>query len=103
MSEHRCTCGNSVDFFTEYNSNQCGLYCGQCGKWQKWINKQEERLYNHKHSLVEHDANVRAAAIDECRKIVARYDDKGMSLWDVERVTDGILKELEQLKEKKNE
>ena len=39
-------CGGS-DFFVEVNGNNTGLYCQCCGKWQKWLTKDEARLYEH--------------------------------------------------------
>ncbi len=41
-----CKCG-SKEFFTEEYGNQTGLYCSACGKWQKWLKKNEIRLFNH--------------------------------------------------------
>nr|DAV30849.1 MAG TPA: Protein of unknown function (DUF551) [Caudoviricetes sp.] len=41
-----CKCG-SKKFFTEKHGNQTGLYCSACGKWQKWLKKDEIRLFNH--------------------------------------------------------
>lgn len=41
-----CECG-SKEFFTEKHGNQTGLYCSACGKWQKWLKKDEIRLFNH--------------------------------------------------------
>ena len=41
-----CKCGGK-EFFTEGHGNQTGLYCSACGKWQKWLKKDEIRLFNH--------------------------------------------------------
>lgn len=41
-----CKCGCKA-FFTEEHGNQTGLYCSACGKWQKWLKKDEIRLFNH--------------------------------------------------------
>lgn len=41
-----CKCG-SKKFFTEKHVNQTGLYCSACGKWQKWLKKNEIQLFNH--------------------------------------------------------
>ena len=41
-----CKCGSN-EFFTEEHGNQTGLYCSACGKWQKWLKKDEIRLFNH--------------------------------------------------------
>lgn len=37
-----CKCG-SVKFFTEVKGNNTGLYCAECGKWIKWLTKDEIR------------------------------------------------------------
>lgn len=36
-----CKCGGK-EFFTEKHGNQTGLYCSACGKWQKWLGKDED-------------------------------------------------------------
>jgi hypothetical protein len=36
-------CG-SIDLFIKENGPQVGLYCKDCGAWQKWIGKDERRL-----------------------------------------------------------
>ena len=41
-----CKCGGK-EFFTEKHGNQTGAYCSACGKWQKWLGKDEIRLFNH--------------------------------------------------------
>ena len=42
MNEKCNKCG-SEKLFVEIQGNgtRRGLYCGNCGKWQKWITKQE--------------------------------------------------------------
>ena len=38
-------CGASKrSLFVEIQINRRGLYCGECGKWQKWITKQELQI-----------------------------------------------------------
>ena len=40
-------CG-STDLFTRKQSaqsTQIGLYCSNCGAWQKWVNKKEAALF----------------------------------------------------------
>jgi len=32
-----------------------GLYCADCGTWQKWLNKQEYRLFKRFQEVNEHD------------------------------------------------
>ena len=47
--ERVCKCGCS-NFFIKPNGNQTGLYCYGCGKWQKWLTKDELRLFTQKKS-----------------------------------------------------
>lgn len=42
-----CKCG-SKKFFIEEHGSQTGLYCTKCGKWQKWLNKDEIRVFKSK-------------------------------------------------------
>lgn len=42
-----CACG-STKFFTDENGSQTGLYCMSCGKWIKWLNKEDARLFRRK-------------------------------------------------------
>jgi hypothetical protein len=44
MKKFKCTKCNSEDIFVEGNGYHVGLYCGECGGWIKWLNKNEERL-----------------------------------------------------------
>jgi len=39
--QEKCNKCNSKNLFVEIQGNRRGLYCGECGKWQKWITKQE--------------------------------------------------------------
>lgn len=36
-------CGSNK-LFVEIQGQRRGLYCGECGKWQKWITKQELQI-----------------------------------------------------------
>ena len=40
----KCNKCESKDLFVEIQGNRRGLYCGECGKWQKWITKQELQI-----------------------------------------------------------
>lgn len=44
MKEFVCNKCGSVDMTISEKGGQVGLYCGDCGKWQKWLNKDEKRL-----------------------------------------------------------
>lgn len=36
-----------VNGFIEEKGTQVGLYCNKCGKWIKWLAKDETRLFRH--------------------------------------------------------
>lgn len=36
-----------VNGFIEEKGTQVGLYCNKCGKWIKWLTKDEARLFKH--------------------------------------------------------
>ena len=42
--QDKCNKCNSKKLFVEIQGNRRGLYCGECGKWQKWITKQELQI-----------------------------------------------------------
>lgn len=44
MKEFRCTKCNSSDVFISKSGNNVGLYCGDCGRWITWLNKNQLRL-----------------------------------------------------------
>lgn len=44
MKIFKCPHCNSQEVFTEESTNRTGLYCADCGKWIKWLTKDEARL-----------------------------------------------------------
>jgi transcription elongation factor Elf1 len=44
VKEFACPKCNSADVFIKETGKQIGLYCGDCGKWIKWLGKEEQRL-----------------------------------------------------------
>ena len=42
--QNKCYKCNSKKLYVEIQGNRRGLYCGNCGKWQKWITKQELQI-----------------------------------------------------------
>lgn len=63
MKKFNCSKCNSTEVFIEQNGNNIGLYCADCGKWIKWLNKDELRLAERQ--IKEYDKEIRAKAIDE--------------------------------------
>lgn len=47
IKDYRCKCGNNEFFFIKKNEleNTVGIYCDKCGKWLKWADKEEKRLW----------------------------------------------------------
>ena len=50
--DYKCKCGNTMKFFTETKGNSIGLYCKECGKWIKWLDKNEARLFELKQEVI---------------------------------------------------
>mgnify|MGYP007064934131 FL=1 len=45
MAQKCSRCGSS-SLFTEQKGSNIGLYCKSCGAWQKWLSKNEARLFS---------------------------------------------------------
>ena len=43
-----CSKCNGTFTFIKKNNTQTGLFCADCGKWVKWLGKEELRLYERK-------------------------------------------------------
>lgn len=43
IKDYKCKCGHN-DFFFAEKGNQKGAYCSYCGKWFKWLDKDEQNL-----------------------------------------------------------
>lgn len=50
MTEFRCKHCGSLNLELEEKGNQTGLYCCDCGKWLKWVTKEEKRVFNNKNA-----------------------------------------------------
>lgn len=42
--QEKCNKCSSNKLFIEIQGSRRGLYCGECGKWQKWITKEELQI-----------------------------------------------------------
>lgn len=47
MYQNCCKKCGSISLHTEEKGNNVGLYCDDCGAWQKWLGKDELRAFNH--------------------------------------------------------
>lgn len=41
MKKYQCNKCESKDMFIAKKGPQTGLYCNDCGAWQKWLSKKE--------------------------------------------------------------
>lgn len=51
MKIFECPHCNSKEIFTEDSNGKVGLYCADCGKWIKWLGKDEVRLAKRQESI----------------------------------------------------
>ena len=47
MYQNYCKKCGSISLHTEVKGNNTGLYCDDCGAWQKWIGKDELRAFEY--------------------------------------------------------
>lgn len=94
-----------VNGFIKEKGTQTGLYCNKCGKWIKWLTKDEIRLFNfsntnslNKKSYI---AGYNKAVDDFYNKIIEAYE-KMKNIPQVEKSTAHTiaLEIMEQLKNK---
>ena len=63
MKIFECEKCKSKEVFISESGNNIGLYCADCGKWIKWLNKDELRLAERQ--INSHENELRNKAIDE--------------------------------------
>jgi uncharacterized Zn finger protein len=49
--EFICNKCSSKKLFIQSQGSQTGLYCQSCGKWIKWMSKEEIRIFEYKNSI----------------------------------------------------
>lgn len=54
--DFKCKCG-SESFFIQSKGSQIGLYCSTCGKWQKWLTKNEVRQFEYETNTLDSKEN----------------------------------------------
>ena len=47
MYQNCCKKCGSIKLHTEVKGNSVGLYCSKCGKWQRWLSKDELRAFKY--------------------------------------------------------
>ena len=92
---YECNRCGSIDFFTEPRGCNIGLFCSMCGKWKKWLSKDEALAFQHNQPTIESEYKTFNI---EC---VCKATIKGKTLDDVKKkFSDFILEnqELENVK-----
>ncbi len=56
--DFKCKKCGSRNYMIEKHGNNTGLYCSGCGKWHKWLNKDEVRVYSQKYKKEEKEKCV---------------------------------------------
>ena len=87
---YECKCG-SMDFFTEPKGNNIGLYCSMCGKWKKWLSKDEALAFQHNQATIE--SKYKTFNI-EC---ICKVTIKGKTLDDVKKKFNDFILENQEL------
>ena len=74
INKTRCRKCNGSAFFMKQHNNNTGLYCGDCGAWQKWLNKDEINAWKHYFEQVD---EMRISKEEkEIDQMVQKYIDK---------------------------
>ena len=124
MKEYRCPKCNSKNLFVKKAGNNTGLYCGDCGAWIKWIEKNELRAFEYltrqKHvndasSKQDDIANIIYSALDHmycdncrfnseikesdsdewnCDECHRKFNGWGVSMQESNKIAKEILKQL---------
>ena len=81
-----CKCG-STSFFTEKKGTATGLYCSECGKWYKWLTKDEIRLSEH--SKNKPVGIKKSIPISSDTKLYAYLNEVGIC--EIERILEEVL------------
>ena len=74
---YECNRCGSIDFYTEPRVCNIGLSCSMCGKWKKWLGKDEAFLFQH------NQAGKKEKRLEKrIIKVIATYtlDDKNIIL-----------------------
>ena len=88
----KCNRCGSIDFFTEPRGCNIGLFCSMCGKWKKWLNKDEAMAFQHNQATKE--SKYKTYNI-EC---ICKATIKGKSYDDVKEKFNNFILENQELK-----
>ena len=80
MIDKRCTKCNSENLFIKKSGNNTGLYCEECGAFQKWLSKNEVRVFEYESSLQKTKCEIPMPSVkstSKYRKCKGMYFDLG--------------------------
>lgn len=70
MKKYKCSCG-CENMFVQLKGNNTGLYCSECGKWQRWLSKNERRAYEHSQKIL---VQMRDPTLEEIKALSESID-----------------------------
>lgn len=80
MINFKCRKCHSNEFFIKEKGGQRGLYCADCGAWQKWLNKDEYNAYSNATKSIKPITNLeKLSQLDTMANLVYGY---GTSFYD---------------------
>ena len=68
--DFKCSKCGSSNYTTEKHGNNIGLYCSGCGKWHKWLSKDEVRIYSEKNRQENLEENT-----DDFKRVINQLKD----------------------------
>ena len=92
MYQSTCKKCGSDFLHTEVKGSNTGLYCNNCGTWQKWLSKDEIRAFTYNNTVSQMRKSTpeenKTKAITELRRFVKQnaFDDKT----DIDRLNEFI-------------
>ncbi len=69
--DFKCNRCGSKNYMIRKVCSQTGLYCSDCGKWHKWLNKDEIRVYS---EGLKENANDLKRIIDQLKEFTDYLD-----------------------------
>lgn len=88
---YECNKCGSIDFLIEPRGCNIGLFCSMCGKWKKWLSKDEYLAFQHNQATIE--SKYKTFNI-EC---ICKATIKGKNLDDVKKKFNDIILENQEL------
>lgn len=73
MSKYQCSKCNCENMYTEKQGNNTGLYCSNCGKWQRWLGKDELRAFEHSQKEVQ-ASNIQTGTLVDATQYYRQYE-----------------------------